>query len=339
MSSTASKRFLAAGASGRRATHPLLVVVLCQVFFTVVLVGDPLEPAVQRATQTAGPMVGAVGGFAVSTVMLLLPYVPVALWLRYHEGRAPFTSTGLRFDRSAITGLARGFAVAAVFVAGWIAVALAAGTLRFDGFHGASGGEVAMVALIGAFVLAQRILMIGIEEQAYRGWLLQAVGAPWGVLAGLLVSSVFFTVMHFYFIGTLLTGQGRSHEPHWVLVLNIFLWSLFAALWTLRSGSLWPAVGFHAAALVMPVFVPTVATAETVTEYPGLALFMIDEPSHYAGGVGFAGLFEGLPATAVLLLLVTVAALGYRSSQRRHARAPAGQDTAQPSTPPNAARQ
>lgn len=299
------------------------MIVLCQVFYTVILIGVPLESLARWAAEGGGTVLETALGLLVTIVMLLLPYVPVVLWLRYYEGRAAFASTGLRFNRSALTGLCSGFGVAAVFVAGWIAVALAAGTLRFAGFHATSGGEVAMVALIGVFMLVQRILMIGIEEQMYRGWLLQAVGARWGVPAGILVSSFFFALMHFYFIGTLLTGEGRSHEPHWVLALNIVLWAVFAALWTLRSNSLWPAVGFHAAALILPVFLPTVATEETAKEYPGLILFMIDDPSPYAGGAGFAGPFEGLPATVVLLLLVTIAAVGYGARRSRGERTPA----------------
>ncbi|RNL86183.1 CPBP family intramembrane glutamic endopeptidase [Halostreptopolyspora alba] len=315
-------RFLAAGAPARRATHPLLVIVLCQVFYTVILLGAPLESMAQWAAETGGTVVGGAVGLLVTITLAVLPYVPLVLWLRYYEGRAAFASTGLRFSRSALTGLGAGFGVAAVFVAGWIALALAAGTLRFAGVHVTSGAEVAMVALTGVFMLAQRILMIGIEEQMYRGWLLQAAGSRWGVLAGVVVSSLFFALMHFYFIGTMLTGHGRSHEPHWVLALNIFLWAVFAALWTLRANSLWPAVGFHAAALILPVFLPTVATEETAKEYPGLILFMIDEPSHYVGGVGFAGLFEGLPATVVLLLMVTIAAIAYAARRPHGTRTP-----------------
>ncbi|PSK97825.1 CAAX prenyl protease-like protein [Murinocardiopsis flavida] len=308
--------FLSAGASGRRTTYPLLAVVLCQVFYIAVFAGAPLSGAAERMGAAEGSPSGIALGVLGQAATLLAPYVPLWLWLRYYERRSFFASTGFRFGRGTWRGLAAGLGVAWLFALGWIGVSLAAGTVRFAGVGAVPAVEAAATLAIGVGMLLLRIVMIGIEEQLYRGWLLQVIALRWGAVAGVLASSFFFTLWHFFFIGTLLLSSGRSHEPHWVLVLNIFLWSVFAALWTLRSGDLWAATGFHAGVLILPIFLPTVATPETVEEYPGLVVFLIDAPTHYSGGAGFAGLFEGLPATALLALLVAAAGAAVYRSRR-----------------------
>ncbi|ASU83175.1 CPBP family intramembrane metalloprotease [Nocardiopsis gilva YIM 90087] len=312
--------FIAAGASGRRVTHPLLVIVLAQVLYVIGLLPSLflIGPLLEWIPQISGSnlVVAALVGIARPIVGFLPFYAVLWLWLRFYERRT-FSSTGFAFDRTLVTGLLAGFALAVAFVAALIGVGLAAGTVRW---HGAVifGQEGAAVVLLFALVFTvAKVVEIGIEEQLYRGWMLQAVGARWGKAAGVLVSSFFFALFHFFFIGYFVLPGLRSHEAHWVLMLNIFLWAVFAALVTLRTRSLWTAVGFHAAALTIPVLLLTLATPDTVDGAAGLLVFVIENPSHYTGGVGFAGPFEGLAATVVLLVLVAVAAvLEWRSSRR-----------------------
>ncbi|GLU48062.1 hypothetical protein Nans01_24130 [Nocardiopsis ansamitocini] len=100
--------------------------------------------------------------------------------LRFYEGRALFASTGLPVDRGALRGLGSGVGVAVVFVAAWVSIGLASGTVHFAGFHPGGPVEVAFVILFGVLSPLRRIVMIGVEEQLYRGWMLQAVGHRWG---------------------------------------------------------------------------------------------------------------------------------------------------------------
>ncbi|MDA8370501.1 MAG: type II CAAX endopeptidase family protein [Nocardiopsaceae bacterium] len=321
--------FIRQGASGARVTHPVLVIVLAQLLYLVgVLPGMLLlMPLAERLREASGP--GAATAVIEIAAMLLnyvFPYVALWLWLRYVERRTFFSSTGFAFNRRALTGLLAGCGLALVFVAAWIGISLAAGTVVFEGALASGGAGMVWILVGGMLMLLLRIVMIGIEEQLYRGWMLQAVGLRWGRAAGVLVSSVFFALMHFFFIGTYLLPDGRSHEPHWVLMLNITLWAVFAALVTLRTGSLWAATGFHAAALILPGFLLGVFPAGQAEQAMGFLVFLIEEPGYYTGGAGFAGLFEGLPATLVLAVLVAGTAALERWRPRRHPATAPGQE-------------
>lgn len=49
---------------------------------------------------------------------------------------------------------------------------------------------------------------------------------------------------------------------------------------------------------------PEAGCGSAARSVAGLFVILVEEPSHYAGGAGFAGLFEGLPATGVTLVLI-----------------------------------
>lgn len=314
---SAGDAFVRAGASGARTTHPLATIPLTQVLYLAGFLPSLLFtlPAVERLAEEAGSGAAIALSVAALPVQLLLPYVPLWLWLRFYERRSFFASTGLGFRWRALAGLLWGTAAAMVFIAAWVGIALASGIAQVEGvWRFGDDGPVA-VAVGAVSMLLVRVVMIGIEEQLFRGWMLQAVGARWGRTAGVLLSSVFFSLFHFTFIGFYLAG-GEPHEAHWVLMLNIFLWAVFAALVTLRTGNLWAAVGFHAAALILPMASLTVAVPDSaaggkglwpLSEAVGAVVVLLPEPTRYTGGVGFAGLFEGLPATVALAVMVPAA--------------------------------
>ncbi|GLU48063.1 hypothetical protein Nans01_24140 [Nocardiopsis ansamitocini] len=60
-------------------THPLLVVMLCQVFYLVIMVGIPLSSVAGAVAQTAGLWAGGAVGFLIQIVQNLLPYIPLLL--------------------------------------------------------------------------------------------------------------------------------------------------------------------------------------------------------------------------------------------------------------------
>lgn len=319
--------FLAAGASGARRTHPLATIPLTQLFYLIGLAPAVLllAPLMERHLPDDAPQgVQIVLSTLLVPVQFAFPYLVLWAWLRWFE-RRPFGSTGLAPWRRAPGGLAAGTGWALAFICGWIGAALAAGSAHIDRVLDFGEGGAAGTVLVGLLVLAMRVVMIGIEEQLFRGWMLQAVGVRWGRTAGVLLSSAFFSLFHFFFIGSLLLPGGTPHEPHWILMLNIFIWGVFAALVTLCAGNLWAAIGFHAAALILPGFLLTVAADGAGSAWPatesafGLVVVAIDAPSHAAGGAGFAGLFEGLPATAALAVLTVLAWLRLRAADRRAA--------------------
>lgn len=326
---TTGDAFVRAGASGARVTHPLATIPLTQLLYLLgtgpaLLLG---LPAVMRAAEDAGQGATIALGIVLQVLMLLGPYAALWLWLRYYERRSFFASTGLGFRWRSLTGLLWGMALAIAYIAGWIGTALLAGTARVERVWSFEPEGPLLVGLVVLYMLVIRVVMIGIEEQLFRGWMLQAVALRWGRTAGVLLSSVFFSLFHFTFVGFYLAG-GEPHRFHWVLVLNIFLWAVLAALVTLRTGNLWAAVGFHAAALILPSALFTVAVPPggegTPAWFPldqavGAVIVHLPEPSLYAGGVGFAGLFEGLPATAVLAVMVPLAWWWLRRGEARDA--------------------
>ncbi len=329
MTSTTTRRpagggFIEAAGSGARSTHPLATVPLTQIFYLIGLLPGVLllGPALERMLgEETDPGIAIVLNALAVPLNYAFPYAVLWMWLRYYERRS-FASTGFGFDRRTLPGLGWGTLLAIGYILAWIGVSLAAGTARFDRFADFSNGGAAGVLLVGALVLVMRIVMVGIEEQLFRGWMLQAVGVRWGRAAGVLLSSACFSLFHFFFIGNLLLPGTSSHEAHWVLMLNIFLWAVFAALVTLVTGDLWAATAFHAAALILPSFLLTVALpAASAKGWPGtedasgLLIVTVTDPTFYTGGAGFAGLFEGLPATAVLAVLAAAAWLRLRRKE------------------------
>jgi hypothetical protein len=73
------------------------------------------------------------------------------------------------------------------------------------------------------------------EELLARGFLLPLIGTRWGPLAGVLVSALFFALLHL-------------SNPHlgFISLLNLALFGLFAALYALYEGGLWGIFAIHA---------------------------------------------------------------------------------------------
>jgi hypothetical protein len=74
------------------------------------------------------------------------------------------------------------------------------------------------------------------EEALTRGFLLPTVAVRWGVVPGILLSSLVFAALHL--LNPHLTPIGQ---------LNLFLFGVFAALYALWEGSLWGVCAIHGA--------------------------------------------------------------------------------------------
>ena len=239
-------------------------------------------------------------GVLLQNVLAFAPiYLLLWAWVRFYEKR-PFSSLGLKINSAALIQHLRGVLVALVMVGAWVAIQAASSHLAFEGWMDLGPVGLAGFAAILLATYLGRAFQIGIEEALFRGWALQVIGVRYGAVAGILLSSIFFSFFHFFHIMTLF-GIGELHDP-WppVLAVNIFLWAVFAALWVLYEGSLWGVIAFHAAALW---------SYDYVFGFGGSPSFLdlrLVDPSYLTGGVGHAAAFEGLPATAVFGLGILV---------------------------------
>ena len=153
-------------------------------------------------------------------------YLLLWAWLKFYEKR-PFSSLGLKINSSAVGQHLRGILVALVMIGAWVAIQAASGHLSFEGWMDLGPVQLAGFATILLATYLGRAFQIGIEEALFRGWALQMIGVRYGAVAGILLSSVFFSFFHFFHIMTLF-GIGELHDP-WppVLAVNIFLWAVF----------------------------------------------------------------------------------------------------------------
>lgn len=292
--------------SGRRSSNILLVVLLLLILYDVgiLLSFFPLAgfgllvrrfPSLESLFLEENIFSSTIGVLLQNVLAFAPIYLLLWAWLRFYEKRS-FSSLGLKVNLAALGQHLRGVLVALVMVGAWVAIQAAIGNLSFEGWMDLGPVGLAGFAAILLATYLGRAFQIGIEEALFRGWALQAIGVRYGVVAGVLLSSVFFSLFHFQFFHVIISllGMGNFHDP-WppVLAVNLFLWAVFAALWVLYERSLWGVIAFHAAALWSYSYIFGFRDA------PSLLDMRLVDPSYLTGGVGHAAAFEGLPATAV----------------------------------------
>ena len=103
-------------------------------------------------------------------------------------------------------------------------------------FHGLALPAAQLVFF--AFVWAAAMLAIGFaEEFMFRGYPLKALSEAIGFWPAAIFLSSIFGLLHFFF----------KPQEDWIDPLSIALYGIFWSLTLRRTGSLWFAVGFHAA--------------------------------------------------------------------------------------------
>jgi hypothetical protein len=170
-------------------------------------------------------------GFA---AFLLLPFgalgLAVLAWTRFVE-RRPLAAIGLAGGaawRKLISGLLIGAAMMiAIVAADWLAGGFAAA-----GYGPAFASPAALGGI--ALLLVCFVVQSGVEELVFRGWMLSAIAAKFGVIAAVAISSLVFALLHF----------GR--DVTWLSFANVYLFAVFACSWSLRTGNIWGAMGWHA---------------------------------------------------------------------------------------------
>ncbi|PKN91644.1 MAG: CPBP family intramembrane metalloprotease domain-containing protein [Chloroflexi bacterium HGW-Chloroflexi-6] len=152
------------------------------------------------------------------------------LWTRFFEKRS-FSSLGFELPNALIKYL-RGFLIGIIIFGG------AVGLLAVTGFAEIEQGNPSMqgvTALGGVLVVLAGWLVQGAaEETLTRGWMLPVLSARYKPWVGILVSSLFFAVLH-------------SLNPNLsvIAMVNLALFGFFAAFYALREGSLWGICALH----------------------------------------------------------------------------------------------
>ena len=199
--------------------------------------------------------------------LFVLPHDLVALWLLhlhlFQRGVGPIGFTGF------VTFLVLAFGTACLVILAWVrfverrslaSIGLTRAKPLRTFLAGHLTGSVMVVAIVlgdwvcGAFGVggyatafqspsdlgAIAVLLVcfavqsSVEEIVFRGWMLSAIAAKFGVAAGVAVSTLMFALVHF--------------DPHAPVLFGAtaILFSLFACAWSLRTGNVWGIMGFHA---------------------------------------------------------------------------------------------
>lgn len=123
-----------------------------------------------------------------------------------------------------IRGIIIGFImITTVFVFSWLC-----GALKFVSFNSSLNVLTLLVALVGFFIQGMA------EEVLCRGLILTSIARKNSVLAGIIVNSVIFSLMH-------ISNDGFNI----IATLNIAAFGVFMSLYMLRSGNIWGASAIH----------------------------------------------------------------------------------------------
>lgn len=100
-----------------------------------------------------------------------------------------------------------------------------------------SNQPIGKLALVNIFVLLIGwIIQGGTEEIVTRGWLMNVLGARYGIKFGLFISSVLFGALHLF-----------NPNVNYIAILNIILVGYLFGLYVIKTNDLWGACGIHSA--------------------------------------------------------------------------------------------
>ena len=183
----------------------------------------------QHWSTPRGDPIGLPGLYALLWIGFAPPLLAVLAWVRFIERRS-LASIGLAGSmpwKSFLHGLLVGIGtISLVVFAIWTA-----GGMRSAGFAAAwnSPGSLMHIGLL----LFSFAFQASIEEIMFRGWLLSVLARKANVAVAVLLVSLVFCLLHY-----------SPHQPLRI-VLCTFLFSLFACLWSLRTGNIWGVMGWH----------------------------------------------------------------------------------------------
>lgn len=224
--------------SARRIVDRLLYPIAVAIYgiITPILAGICLLPLlpILLLTQDSETLQASLLGSSANPLLLVIVFAPlfplVWLWLWLFEQRPPWT-TGLEWPRWLAKYL-RGLLVGLLMFTAAIAILALFGALKRD-----TGGTSGLSALaIGSAIIVFGGWMVqgAAEELLTRGLVLPVFGVRFGAIAGILVSSILFMILHLL---------NANISP--IALLNLFLFGVFAALFALFEGGLWGIFAIH----------------------------------------------------------------------------------------------
>ncbi|PAB61063.1 CPBP family intramembrane glutamic endopeptidase [Anaeromicrobium sediminis] len=164
-------------------------------------------------------------------IMFSLISVCVFFWVKFIEKRK--ISTLGFYKRNAFKNYMRGFFIGLILFSIVTFILLVTGNAILDkNFHGKVG-----VAAIGSvlLVLPAWVVQSATEEILTRGWLMNIIGARYSAGLGLIVSSMLFSLAHFF-----------NPNVNMIALMNIVLVGLLFGLYVIKYKELWGACGIHA---------------------------------------------------------------------------------------------
>jgi uncharacterized protein len=234
-------------------------------------------------------------GLIVIEATALLPMLFVA-WLMSRFERRKFGEYGLPLHEGGkffLRGMLWGLATEACT------------TLLIFALGGYSFGSLALdtAAIVRYSILwAIAFLLVGVQEEfCFRGYLLRTLSSGIRFWPAALVTSLPFALWH-------LSNPGEN----WIGVLYIVLWALVMCLTIRRTGSLWFAVGFHAASDYAMTFLFSVNNSGTGAQGQ-LLHSVVHGPAWLTGGnVGPEG---SIFSFVSILLFAGIFSLLYKSQE------------------------
>jgi uncharacterized protein len=176
------------------------------------------------------------GNVVVSTGLVFgASIAALLLWVRFFE-RKSLSAIGLGAGGGAQA--LRGAALGVAFVSMVTAILMLAGACSLD--RAGSIASSSMAAMLPSILLIiMFVVQASFEEMAMRGWIMPIFAARYGLAAGIIVSTLLFTLGHVVNI---------AMSPELGLgIFNVFFAGLFLALYAITEKSLWGPCGWHAA--------------------------------------------------------------------------------------------
>lgn len=162
-------------------------------------------------------------GFSIAWLLLYL-------WVRLVEWR-PFHTIGLGLNRAGVS-LLMGLLLALLMTSAVMVGLMIGGQLQPRVAPPGTTGGMALAGIL--FMLVAFTVQASSEEALYRGFLMNVMSYRAGLAAGIGVSTLLFALAH-----------SRNHGFDALAGFNLVLFALFAALLSLRTGSIWAACAWH----------------------------------------------------------------------------------------------
>lgn len=193
---------------------------LTQFLFAPLFFGDPT-----LYSTSAHQAFGLYVMFGTSLVLILL-------WVKYFEGR-PIYTLGLP-KNSALKKYLYGFATGLLLntvVVGTMALFGSIEISTESAFPADSNTMIYVIIFLFGFLIQGAS-----EEILSRGWMLQAIGSRYKPWIGVIITTIFFALVHL----------GNS-GVNFFAVFNLLIVAVLLTLYVMRDGSLWAACGWHSA--------------------------------------------------------------------------------------------